>query len=171
MTDSCKAPENKPEEQARRYLVRSKTTSIKRLSKRDLEATGREYAAELAEIEQLKPRTRSECVDGPRPCPWVSCRYNLLVDVKDNGAIKENLGPVENIDFEALGDTCALDVADRGGDTLEAVGDMLGMTHERIRQLETRALAALKAQAEMHTLHDYTVSEPEPFWTGRRSGR
>jgi hypothetical protein len=93
------------------------------------------------------------------------------VDVKESGSIKENLGPIEDLDFEALGDTCALDVADRGGDTLEAVGNMLGMTRERIRQVETRALAVLKAQAEMHTLQDYTVAEPEPFWTGRRHGK
>lgn len=169
MTDPCKAPDQP--ERARKYLVKSRTTSIKRLSKKDLEATGREYAAEIAEIEQLKPRVRSECEGGERPCPFVSCRYNLLVDVKESGSIKENLGPIEDVDFETLGDTCALDVADRGGDTLEAVGDMLGMTRERIRQVETRALAVLKAQAEMHKLHDYTVSEPEPFWTGRRSGR
>lgn len=170
MTDSCKAPDNQPE-QVRRPLVKARTTSIKRLSLYERQATAREYAAELAEIEQLKPRVRSECEGGERPCPFVSCRYNLLVDVKESGAIKENLGPIEDVDFEALGDTCALDVADRGGDTLEAVGDMLGMTRERIRQVETRALAVLKAQAEMHTLQDYTVSEPEPFWTGRRSGK
>ena len=25
-----------------------------------------------------KPKHRSQCVDGYRPCPWVSCRYNLF---------------------------------------------------------------------------------------------
>jgi Sigma-70, region 4 len=33
-------------------------------------------------------------------------------------------------------ETCSLDVADRGGETLEAVGAYLNITRERVRQLE-----------------------------------
>lgn len=28
-----------------------------------------------------RPTKRSECVDGPRPCPWVSCRHHLLLEI------------------------------------------------------------------------------------------
>ena len=28
-----------------------------------------------------RPLTRAECKDGPRPCPWVSCRHHLLLEV------------------------------------------------------------------------------------------
>lgn len=36
--------------------------------------------------------------------------------------------------------SCALDVADRGGATLEEIGDMLGLTRERVRQVEEEAM-------------------------------
>ena len=39
--------------------------------------------------------------------------------------------------------SCALDIADRGGATLEQVGDALGIVRERVRQIETVALAKL----------------------------
>lgn len=28
-----------------------------------------------------RPRTRADCVDAPRPCPWASCRHHLLLEV------------------------------------------------------------------------------------------
>lgn len=37
-----------------------------------------------------KPRVRGDCVDGPRPCGWCSCKFNLLIDVLDEGAIVLN---------------------------------------------------------------------------------
>lgn len=37
-------------------------------------------------------------------------------------------------------ESCVLDVADRGGATLEEIGDMLGLTRERVRQVEEEAL-------------------------------
>jgi len=43
-----------------------------------------------------------------------------------------------------LVDTCALDVAERGGVTLEEVGEIMNMTRERIRQVEVRGLIKLK---------------------------
>jgi hypothetical protein len=42
-------------------------------------------------------------------------------------------------------DTCALDVADRGGITLEQTGAILGVTRERVRQLEAMGFRAIKA--------------------------
>lgn len=30
---------------------------------------------------EQRPRTRGECKDGPRPCPWVSCRHHLLLEI------------------------------------------------------------------------------------------
>jgi DNA-directed RNA polymerase sigma subunit (sigma70/sigma32) len=47
-----------------------------------------------------------------------------------------------------MGETCALDVADRGGITLEEVGAIMNLTRERIRQVETRGLLKLRAIAE-----------------------
>jgi hypothetical protein len=88
-----------------------------------------------------RPRTRSDCQDGPRPCPWVSCSWHLYLEVTEAGSIKlahPHLDPWE------LDETCALDVADRGGETLERLGELLGVTRERIRQLEVAALQKMR---------------------------
>ena len=39
---------------------------------------------------------------------------------------------------------CALDIADQGGLTLEEIGELMGPTRERIRQIEAKALRKLK---------------------------
>jgi DNA-directed RNA polymerase sigma subunit (sigma70/sigma32) len=56
------------------------------------------------------------------------------------GSIKYNF-PDKEVD--ELDETCALDIADRGGITLEEVGEIMGLTRERIRQIETRVLQKL----------------------------
>lgn len=43
-----------------------------------------------------------------------------------------------------MSETCALDVADRGGITLEDVGNLLNLTRERIRQVERSGIEKLK---------------------------
>jgi hypothetical protein len=85
---------------------------------------------------KTRPTTRGECIGGQRPCPWVSCRHHLLVDVKPNGTLILN-HPGKDVD--ELEGSCALDVADRGGASLEKVGNLLGVVLERIRQLEAEA--------------------------------
>lgn len=100
-----------------------------------------EYADELAEVERIRPRTRGDCEDGLRPCPFVSCRYHLYLDITPAGSIKINFPEVEPGD---LAHTCSLDVAARGGATLQEVAGMLNLTRERVRQVETRGLIAIK---------------------------
>src|SRR6516164_5154081 len=79
-----------------------------------------------------RPRTRGECKDGERPCPWVSCKYHLMVDVNEQtGTMKTRYKDVED-----MAETCALDVADRGGVTLEEIAQLVGLTRERIRQIQ-----------------------------------
>src|SRR5690606_3867534 len=60
----------------RKREVRARTISVKRMTKRELEIGRLLYP----ETDYWKPRTRAECVDGPRPCPFVSCRHHLYVD-------------------------------------------------------------------------------------------
>src|SRR5687768_18394193 len=59
-----------------------------------------------------------------------------------------------------MNETCALDIADRGGTTLEEVGAILNLTRERIRQVEVKALAKLDALKEMMALRDYVDEGP-----------
>jgi hypothetical protein len=73
------------------------------------------------------------------------------------GAIKLNFPDLEVWD---LGESCALDVADRGGTTLEDVGAIMNLTRERIRQVEVKALAKLEALRDMMALRDYVDEGP-----------
>jgi hypothetical protein len=136
----------------RRDRVRARTISIKRLSKRELERGRQQYP----ETDYQRPMSRAECAQGEfadRPCPFVSCKYHLFLDVSERtGAIKLNFPDLEVWD---LPESCALDIADRGGITLEEVGVIMNLTRERIRQLETKGLAKLKALNEMAALQDY----------------
>jgi hypothetical protein len=91
-----------------------------------------------------RPRTRGDCVGGARPCPFVSCRHHLYLDVNPaTGSIKLNFPDLAPWD---LVETCVLDVADRGGLVLDDVGEILNLTRERVRQLEVRALLRLNRQ-------------------------
>jgi hypothetical protein len=71
---------------------------------------------------------------------YVSCKHHLYLEVSDTGTIKLNFPGLE---VEELVETCALDVADRGGLSLEDTGPLINVTRERIRQIEAQALAAL----------------------------
>lgn len=96
------------------------------------------------QVPQLRPKTRADCERGERPCPFASCRYNLVIDIGPSGSIQLNYPDKE---LDALPHTCALDVADNGGHTLEQVGELLNVTRERVRQMEERALRRMAALA------------------------
>lgn len=133
----------------RHRAVRARTESVKRLPMRDLEA-GRVEHPEDALTDALRaerPRTRGECQDGLRPCPWVSCRHHLALDVDARtGAIKRRFPDLE---VDEMRESCSLDVADRDGITLEEVGAVLNLTRERIRQLEVHAMGQVKRHLPM----------------------
>ena len=138
----------------RKRAVRARTISVKRMTKRELEIGRLLYP----ETDYEKPRSREECLDGPRPCPFVSCKHHLFIDVSPRtGAIKLNFPDLEVWD---MGESCALDVADRGGTTLEDVGAIMNLTRERIRQVEVKALAKLEALRDMMALREYVDEGP-----------
>jgi hypothetical protein len=138
----------------RKREIRARTISVKRMTKRELEIGRLLYP----EMDYWKPRARSECQDAPRPCPFVSCKYHLYIDVSaKTGAIKLNF---PDLDVWELPESCALDVADRGGTTLEDVGAIMNLTRERIRQVEVKALAKLEALKDMMALRDFVDEGP-----------
>lgn len=121
----------------RKGLRRSKTLAARRLTREEL----REANGILAELADQRPLTRGECADAERPCPWVSCKFHLFLDVNpETGSIKINFPDLE---VWEMAETCALDVADRAGITLEEVGEILNLTRERIRQVEVLGLEKL----------------------------
>lgn len=116
-----------------------------RTLRRGLSPAERRASLVLVHPEDLeRPRTRGECIDGPRPCPWVSCRYHLYVDAQPSGTLKLNFPGVSPDALDRLHDSCALDVADRGHSTLEVVAVALNLTRERVRQVEVSALRKLR---------------------------
>jgi hypothetical protein len=155
-TQEQAAPVTREQRRSRRKrAIRAKTISVKRMTKRELEL-GRMLFPEVDDIE--RPHNREECADAPRPCPYVSCKHHLYLDVSARtGAIKLNFPDLE---VWEMSETCALDIADRGGTTLEEVGAIMNLTRERIRQVEVKGLAKLAALRDMHALRDYVDEGP-----------
>ncbi|GAB4305749.1 MAG: hypothetical protein Kow0090_21210 [Myxococcota bacterium] len=124
--------------------TRSRTISTKQMHKRF--RIPEEDAALLSEMEDYRPKVRNDCKNGPRPCLFVRCKYHLYLDVNPvSGAIKINFPDTPPWE---MNETCSLDVADRGGVTLEEVGEIMNLTRERVRQLEQSALEKLKLTIE-----------------------
>jgi hypothetical protein len=71
---------------------------------------------------------------------------------EEKGSLKLNFPDLE---VWELPETCSLDVADRGGMTLEEVGEIMNLTRERIRQVEVRGLYKLKETIEADRLASY----------------
>lgn len=93
-------------------------------------------------LDHDRPRTRGDCEGGPRPCPYVGCRYHLYLDVTPSGSIKFNYPDLEPEDLEH---GCSLD-PDVQGISLVEVQRITGLTKQRVQQIETQALEKLRAQ-------------------------
>jgi len=88
-----------------------------------------------------RPTHRSQCKSGPRPCPWVSCRYHLYLDVRRDGIVKLNFPDREP---EEMTVSCSLDLAEDGPRTLDQVATLMGMSRERARQIEEQAMTQVR---------------------------
>ena len=107
-------------------------------------------------MDYWRPSTRGDCLEMERPCPYVACKYHLYIDVHPvRGSIKINF---PDVDVWEMDETCALDIADRGGITLEEVGVIMNLTRERVRQLETQGLAKLGQLEGIAKLQEYVSS-------------
>lgn len=139
---------------------RSKTIARKQMMRERRRMVAQGMLPEILDYE--RPVTRAECRSDKRPCLYVSCRYHLYLDVNPvTGSIKINFPDKE---VWQLAETCALDVAERGGITLEEVGDIMNLTRERIRQVEVSGLDKLReGDASLETFldgHELVVGGP-----------
>lgn len=109
----------------------------------------------MERVDEIRPRTRSQCKDGPRPCIFVACKYNLFLDVNpETGSIRLNfphLAPTE------MAESCARDVQERGGITLEELGAVLNISLEGARQVEVDLLGEIRAKLEGDDVGDADV--------------
>jgi Sigma-70, region 4 len=86
----------------------------------------------------LRPMTRADCANLPRPCPFVGCRHNLYL--QPHGHDMKITAPHRYPWNVPPGQSCALDCADSGGMTLEQIGSVLNCTRERVRQILASAV-------------------------------
>lgn len=91
-----------------------------------------------------RPKTREDCAKVPRPCPYVGCVFNLYL--QGHGPDIKVTCPHRNPWDVPPEESCELDIADRGGMTLEGVAHVLNCTRERIRQVEFAALAKVRKE-------------------------
>lgn len=136
--------------------MKARTINLHRVSRLALERA----RAEVPEAAHRRlPLTRAECVSGPRPCPYVSCRWHLFLDDLGLGSVKLNfpdlIEPDGGLRLEELAETCALDVAGRGERALEYVGDLVNITQERVNQLEDKLLGKLGTGARAALLRQF----------------
>ncbi len=121
---------------------RPRTLSALRLPKESLKLGALLFPPEPV----ARPLTRGDCRGAARPCPHVGCAYHTYLDVDPKkGSIKLNFPDLDPTELE---ETCILDVADRGGETLENVAVFMNLTRERVRQIEAKALAKLQKRVK-----------------------
>ena len=103
-------------------------------------------ATELSWLEDTghdeeRPQCRADCVEGPRPCPWVSCSWHLYLDALSNDRIRLNFPDKE---VHEMDHCCTLDIADQGGMPAEHMGPFFNVCRERIRQTYDVALSKVQ---------------------------
>jgi hypothetical protein len=117
-----------------------------------------EYAPELAAAERDRPRTRAECERVPRPCPYVSCRWNLYLDVDEAGRI---VIPDADTPIEERRYSCALDVIEDNPDGVELteLAAITGFTREQLARIEEHGRARIGADEQLAEDHDRESEE------------
>lgn len=126
---------------------KSKTVPVKRMTRSSLAVDSLCYP----EQGYFRPRTRGEC-PAERPCPYVACHYHLYLEVNEGTGSIKFVFP--NKDFDEIGPTCALDIADQGGATLDEVGGLMNVCRERVRQIEEGALKKIRLRDTSGVLRD-----------------
>lgn len=101
----------------------------------------------LRELYDARPRTRAECEGGPRPCPFVSCKYNLFLETaRRTGTLRINRPGTDPLEMPAE-ESCALDVADGGAQSQAEVARLLGgVSIEWVRQTEVAGRAEMRVR-------------------------
>lgn len=95
----------------------------------------------------IRPRTRSDCKDACRPCPWVSCKHHLYLDVNPRTGRIRRMFP--GLEVWELQHTCALDIAEMGGMTHTELSKLMGISVKRLKRAESSGLKKLGVEADL----------------------
>ncbi len=87
-----------------------------------------------------RPKTRGDCIAGPRPCPFVSCRHHLYGD-ETWGKWRPNFPDLMPWELKV---TCSLDYADEGEHHATEVGPLLNVKESRVSQVEKVGAAKVR---------------------------
>lgn len=117
---------------------KNKLLELKRMTKTELQIGALVYP----ERTYWKPQVRGDCEQGIRPCPYLSCRHNLYLEVTRHGSILLNFPDLEPWEMPAHR-SCSLDMAE-APKQLREIGDALNISRERIRQIEHSGLAKIR---------------------------
>lgn len=133
----------------RRGVWPKKTVAVRRITRFELATAQSELRVLGADEPFDRPKTRADCANVPRPCPFVGCKHNLYLDTTEIGSLVFNFPHLEPEQMPA-NRSCSLDLAEHGGMTLDQVGAAMALTRERARQVEVKALVELLARLKEH---------------------
>ena len=141
---------------------RSVCVECRRLARNDYQ----KYWHHIRLKKEKKPVARSECAEMGRPCVWISCKHHMLwifmsVGIKRDPNIRmtrflnsKSIAEFVNV-IDKLIETCTFDVADKDGQTLENVAEIMGTTRERVRQIEENAIIRLRHHSKLKMINDF----------------
>jgi transcriptional regulator with XRE-family HTH domain len=93
----------------------------------------------------LKPRKRGDCMGGPRPCIWVSCKWHMWRERRD---FKRFILRCENLEVAAavvlgMRETCTLDLC-KTPRPYRQIAPFFGVTHQAVALAGKKALKKLR---------------------------
>jgi hypothetical protein len=94
---------------------------------------------------------RADCIDGPRPCHRAGCAWHMLHMVDGNGKMSTARAATVIADMDPEW-SCVLDVASRDDATTYEIGDAMRLSHERVHQIEAKALWKLRRKPEARNM-------------------
>ena len=91
--------------------------------------------------EDLPPVNRSQCIGGPRPCPWIRCRHHMIWSIPAQRLVKMTDAEIVDAICSDLPETCVLDVIDNYQHepmSLRQIARVMLISPECVRKIESK---------------------------------